>query len=166
VDPEVEAMGGLTVALDGLEPEQQARVLRWAAERYGISLGVKKPTLSGTGGIGGHEGEPSEYADLGDLFSAAAPSTDEDRALVVASWLQEFQEEKQPNVTGAQVNKELKNLGHGSNSINKVFDALIATSPQQVIQVRKSGTTRQGRKNYKVTRAGVNRVRELLNAPA
>ena len=88
----------------------------------------------------------------------------DDRALVVAYWFQELQDEKQPNVSGAQVNKELKHLGHGVRDITKVFSALIATSPQQVIQTRKSGTSRQARKSYKVTKAGIKRVQELLDA--
>jgi hypothetical protein len=58
----------------------------------------------------------------------------------------------------------LKNLGHGVKDITKVFSSLIATSPQQVIQTRKSGTSRQARKRYKVTKAGIARVQELLAA--
>lgn len=162
-DLEVEAMGKLIEALDGLDPELQARAIRWAAERYGVTLSGKP--RSGGGRDGDDEGsDPTEYEDLGDLVSAATPSTDEDRALVVAYWFQELQQEKQPDVTGQQVNKELKNLGHGVQNITKVFNNLIATSPQQVIQIRKSGTARQARKNYKVTKAGVKRVKELLDA--
>jgi len=164
-DPEHEAIGKVIDALDGLDAELQARVLNWAAARYGVTLSGKKSSGSKNVVIVDDEKpDPSEYEELGDLFSAAAPTTDEDRALVVAHWFQELQEEKQPNVTGAQVNKELKNLGHGVTGINKVFDALIATTPQQVIQTRKSGTSRQARKNYKVTRVGIARVQEMLDA--
>ncbi len=166
-DPEVEAMGAVAAALDGLDAEQQARVLRWAGDRYGVSIAGKRQTLGGGGGGRdddlGSGSDPSEFEDVSGLFSAATPATDEDRALVVAFWFQEGQEEKQPNVTGAQVNKELRNLGHGVPGINKVFDNRIATSPQQVIQTRKSGTTRQARKTYKVTKVGINRVQELLD---
>jgi hypothetical protein len=162
-DPEVEAMRALAAALDGLEPEQQGRVLRWAADRYSVTLGGGK--IGGGGGNSGgvSETDASQFSDLSDLFSAATAATDEDRALVVAYWLQELQEEKQPNVSGGQVNKELKHLGHGVRDITKVFSALIATSPQQVIQTRKSGTSRQARKSYKVTKAGIRRVQELLD---
>lgn len=164
-DPEVEAMGAVAEALDGLEPEQQGRVLQWAADRYSVTLGGRK--IGGGGGDGsggGSETDASQFSDLSDLFSAAAAATDEDRALVVAYWFQELQDEKQPNVSGGQVNKELKHLGHGVRDITKVFSVLIATSPQQVIQTRKSGTSRQARKSYKVTKAGIKRVQELLDA--
>jgi hypothetical protein len=164
-DSEVEAMGTVAGALDGLEAEQQSRVLRWAADRYSVTLGGKKSTGAGSdAGDGGGGSDPSEYEELGDLFSAAAATTDEDRALVVAYWLQELAEEKLTNFTGQDVNKELKNLGHGQENITRVFTALLATSPQQVIQTRKSGTTKQARKSFKVTKAGIKRVQELLDA--
>jgi hypothetical protein len=162
-DPEVEAMGIVAGALDALEPEQQGRVLRWAADRYSVTLGGRR-IGGGDGSDGGSETDTSRFSDLSELFSAAARATDEDRALVVAYWLQELQDETQPNVSGGQVNKELKHLGHGVRDITKVFSALIATSPQQVIQTRKSGTLRQARKSYKVTKAGIRRVQELLDA--
>jgi hypothetical protein len=163
-DPEVEAMGAVAAALDGLEAEQQGRVLRWAADRYSVTLGGRKIGGGGGDSGGGSETDASQFSDLSDLFGAVAPATDEDRVLVIAYWFQELQDEKQPNVSGAQVNKELKHLGHGVRDITKVFSALIATSPQQVIQTRKSGTSRQARKSYKVTKAGIKRVQELLDA--
>ena len=83
---------------------------------------------------------------------------------MVAYWFQELQEAKQASVGSQQVNKELKNLGHGAANIARVFDNLIATTPQQVIQTRKSGTSKQARKSYKVTRVGITRMRELLDA--
>jgi hypothetical protein len=162
-DPEVEAMGAVAAALDGLEREQQGRLLRWAADRYSVTLGGRK-IGGGRDSSGGSETDASQFSDLSDLFGAAAPATDEDRALVIAYWFQELQDEKQPNVSGGQVNKELKHLGHGVRDITKVLSALIATSPQQVIQTRKSGTSRQARKSYKVTKAGIKRVQELLDA--
>ena len=163
-DPEIEAMSAVAGALDGLDPEQQGRVLRWAADRYSVTLSGRKIGGGGEGSSAGSETDASQFSDLSDLFGTAAPATDEDRALVVAYWFQELQDEKQPNVSGAQVNKELKHLGHGVRDITKVFSALIATSPQQVIQTRKGGTSRQARKSYKVTKAGIKRVQELLDA--
>src|SRR5215218_3810945 len=112
-DPEVEAMGAVARALDGLEPEQQGRVLRWAADRYSVTLGGRKIGGAGGNSGSGSETDASQFSDLSDLFGAVAPATDEDRALVIAYWFQELQDEKQPNVSGAQVNKELKHLGHG-----------------------------------------------------
>ena len=64
---------------------------------------------------------------------------------------------------GQQVNNELKHLGHGTDNITKLIGKLVVTSPQQVLQTRKSGNTRQARKTYKVTKAGLKRVQELLD---
>jgi hypothetical protein len=163
-DPEHEAIGKVIEALDGLDAELQDRVIRWAADRYGVTLGAK-PRLSGSTGDGGGAGGgiPSDYEDVGDLVAAAAPSTDEDRALVIAYWLQELREEKQPTFTGQQVNTELKNLGHGTDNITAVIGRLVATSPQQMLQTKKTGSNRQGRKTFKVTKAGKRRVQELLD---
>jgi hypothetical protein len=167
-DAEIEAMGKVTVALDDLEEETRRRVIRWAAERYGVTLSkaARGPQQRQNDGDSDDEDEQEEkeFAEVGDLFSAAAPPTDEDRALIVAYWFQEL--EGQPNVTSYQVNKELKNLGHGANNITRVFDNLIATSPQLVIQTRKSGTSKQARKTYKVTKAGTARVLALLAGTA
>jgi hypothetical protein len=164
-DPEVEAMGKLAEALDALDdPDQQARTIRWAAERYGVTLASNAPRSVGGGGNGGGGSDPADYKDVGELVAAAAPPTPEDRALVVAYWLQEVREGKQPTFTGQQVNTELKHLGHGTDDITDLIGKLVATSPQQVLQTRKSGTTRQARKTYKVTKAGARRVQELLDA--
>ena len=162
-DAEIEAMGKVTQALDPLEPEVTARVIRWAGERYEVTLAPAKAEQQQQNG---NDETPTEFTELSDLFGAAAPSNNEDRALVIAYWFQELHEERQPNVSGQQVNTELKNLGHGVRDITKVFSALIATSPQQVIQTKKSGTTKQARKSYKVTRAGINRVKALIAGTA
>jgi len=165
-DPEHEAIGKVIEALADLEPESQARALRYAAERYGVTVGAKKPALGGGGNGGGGDGggDPGEYEEVGDLVAATEPQTDEDRALVVAYWLQELRPEKQPTFTGQQVNKELKNLGHGTDDITDLIARLVDTRPQQVLQTKKAGTTRQARKTYKVTAAGKRRVQELLDA--
>jgi hypothetical protein len=166
-DPEVEAMGTVAGALDPLEPEAAGRVLRWAAERYDVTLAPAQKQKQVKGG-GDHSGDetPDDFEELSDLFSAAAPTNDEDRALVVGYWLQELQEEKLPNFGSQPVNTELKNLGHGVENITRVFDNLIATSPQQVIQTKKSGTSKQARKSYKLTKAGKDRVKALIAGTA
>src|SRR5437870_5638807 len=139
-------MGTVAGALDPLEPEAAGRLLRWATDRYEVTLApARMQQHAGNGGEGGGGEAPEDFADLTDLVSSVAPSTDEDRALVIAYWFQELHEEKQPDVSGQQVNAELKNLGHGVKDITKVFNGLMATSPQQVIQTKKSGSSRQGR---------------------
>jgi hypothetical protein len=171
-DPEVEAMGTVAGALDAVEDEEaRARVIRWAAERYGVTLGrgparqQQGEQQNGAGGGGGDgDEEPREFNDVSDLFGAAAPTNDEDRVLVVIYWFQEI--EGQTTVNAQQVNTALKHLGHGINKITGVFNHLIATTPQQVIQTKKSGTSRQARKDFKVTNVDKTRVRALIAGTA
>jgi hypothetical protein len=167
-DPEVEAMGKLAAALDDLDPEKQARVLRWAADRYAVGLNVNQRAGAGGTLVGGAVGgtvDPAAFQDVGDLIAAAEPSADDDRALVVAYWLQELGE-KQLTFTGQQVNSHLKNLGHGTDDITDLIGKLVDQSPQLVLQTKKSGTSRQARKSYKVTKAGIKRVHDMIGGVA
>jgi hypothetical protein len=79
---------------------------------------------------------------------------------VVGYWFQVHQGMK--DFDSQRVNAELKNMGHGVGNITDAFTTLIDGKPQYVIQTRKSGTSRQARKLYRVTNEGSNRVRDLL----
>jgi hypothetical protein len=160
-DPELTAMADVSKALADLDDEVRGRVLRWAAERYGVALGKGAGGLSREVGAGTNHNDESEFAEVGDLVSAAQPITDAERALLVAYWLQERESQQ---VTGQRVNVQLKNLGHGVERINDVFAELLATSPHLVIQTKRSGTHARAKKQYKVTKAGIERVHEMLAA--
>lgn len=64
-DPEVEAMAKLVGALDGLDPDIQGRVVRWVADRYGVTLSGKARSGGGGEETGGGS-DPSEYEELSD----------------------------------------------------------------------------------------------------
>jgi hypothetical protein len=162
MNPEIEAMSKVDEALVALDDAARARVLRWAGEKHGVTLAPAKGRVKEDGELG--EITADEYPELGDLFSAAAPRTADDRALVVGFWFQVIQENG--TITGHQVNTELKNLGHGVRDVTAVFSSLIGTSPQLVIQTRKAGSSRQARKQYKLTKAGINRVHTLVAGSA
>jgi hypothetical protein len=97
--------------------------------------------------------------DVATLFHATSPTTDAEKVLVVAYWMQEV---KRESVTATRVNKELGELGHKVSRINKVFSGLMKQKPALVIQVRKSGKTKQARKTYLVTAEGVDTVNAML----
>jgi len=165
---ELEAMKAVAAALGPLDTGGVGRVLRWAAEAYGAKVSVH--VSGGGGGSKGFEEEAagggggvdlkSKYPALADLYSAAGPTQETDKALVVGYWLQ--------NVLGVgdfdsqTVNGELKNLGHGVANITSAFDGLMARKPQLVIQTKKSGTTRQARKKYKLTLEGQRSVERMI----
>lgn len=170
-DPEVVAIGKVNAALAKLEPVIQQRVLRWAADRFGLALPKGKPS-NGSGRADAAAGDEEEdatngaatFTDFASLYEAAAPSSDADRALLAGYYLQVIQENK--DWDGFSANKELKHLGHGTTDITGKLDQLINHKPQLVIQTRKAGTTRQAKKKYKVTGEGIKRVRQMLDGAA
>lgn len=155
MDSEVAAMGKVTEALDELDEVARVRVLRWAGDRYGMTKPSTSPVEEGTG---------VHFSDFADLYSRADPSSEAQKALIAGYWVQ---------VVGAQetfesqsLNTELKNLGHGVKNITDALDQLIERKPRLVIQVRKSGTTRQARKRYKLTVEGIRAAERLLKSDA
>lgn len=162
-DPEIDAMSAVATALTALEEDQQGRVLRWAAERYGVALPKGGGGRGSTGGPAGDadddvtdeeitSGDP-EFPEFGDLFAACDPKTNEDKALVAAYWRQvHMGEESWPS---AALTKDLRNLGHGIPNITDALTTNMRRRPQRVIQLKKSGSARQARKTYKVTREGL-----------
>lgn len=171
-DPEIEAMSAVATALADLDEDQRGRVLRWAAERYGVAL----PTGGARQGRGAPdpegEGDPDavtqdeitaedpEFADFGDLFAAADPKTNEDKALVAAYWRQVHEGEEKWQATALQ--KDLRNLGHAIPNITDALTSNIRKRPQRIIQLQKAGAAKQARKTYKVTREGLVYVQGML----
>jgi hypothetical protein len=157
VGAELTAMAQVDQILRPLDPVVTGRVVRWIAERYKIR--VEGQGLTATP-IGSPTAAPASTADLAELFSAASPVTQDQKALVAGYW---FQVVKGASDLDAQaVNTELKQLGHGMKNITAAFGELISSRPQLVIQVRKSGNTRQARKKYRLTSAGLDAVRAML----
>lgn len=169
MDSEIEAMSKVAEALRNVDESIQQRVIRWAAERYGVVFSVTRKqrpedTSSSREEIETDEGEPSgPLATIADLFVAAKPGTGPEKVLVATYWLQVLQ--KNAGVTSFAVNQELKDLGHAVSSINKVFDALMEQKPQLAVQLKKGGTSKQARKTYKLTHAGIEKVKTMLKNP-
>ncbi|MEE9223362.1 MAG: hypothetical protein V3U51_01250 [Thermoplasmata archaeon] len=152
---ELTAMSSISKILDSLkDPDTQGRVIRWVVDKYGVSIygeKDKKPSAS-----------IEDMESLEDLWVAASPKTQPMKVLVVGTWFQVRQ--GQQNLKGFQVNKPLKNLGHGIKDITGAFNQLIETKPALAIQVKKSGTTKQARKEYRITREGIQKVEEMITA--
>lgn len=172
-DPEIDAMSAVATALADLEEEAQGRVLRWAAERYGVAM-----NLSTVGRRGGGDeeqrngaGEPVTdeeiaeeapvYEHFAELFAKAQAKTDPDKALVAAYWLQAIQ--GQTTWQSAALQKELKNLGHAIGNITDALSSNMRKKPQRIIQLQKAGNAKQARKTYKVTHEGLVYVQGMLS---
>jgi hypothetical protein len=147
--------------------------LEWASKRFDVSLprtnaraaaGAQDDPDDGGGGAGaGAVRAPAgghAYGDFADFFDAANPSTENDRALVAAYWIQVIQGEGSFMAFGA--NEALRNMGHEVSNITRSFDRLQAQQPALVRQLQKSGKSKQARKTYKLTTAGIKAVEEML----
>lgn len=170
-DPEIDAMGKVAEALASLEEDAQGRVLRWAGERFGVVLRSQvEPQMNDVAGAEGSgsadvfvEDEPT-YEHFAELFAAAGPKTNEDKALVAAYWVQihEGNAQWQSRV----LNTLLKNLGHAIPNITDALTSNMRRKPQRVIQLKKSGNSRQANKTYKVTNEGLVYVQGMLSGQA
>ena len=170
-DPEVDAMSAVATALTDLEEDAQDRVLRWAAERYGVSIATSGRRSGPSAGDQAEEAgdevteeeiaeEAPAYEHFAELFAKAQPKTEPDKALVAAYWLQAIQGES--TWQSAALQKELKNLGHAISNITDALTSNMRKKPQRIIQLQKAGNAKQARKTYKVTHEGLVYVQGML----
>ena len=174
LDAEIKAMSSLVEALEPLDEAARQRVLRWAAERFDVSLSVhrQKTTKQQRGETGEPEDEhdenaenengPNSFETFAELLSAAAPSTEADKVLVGGYWFQVIKGQKE--LHSFRINKELRHTGHAIDKMAREFDRLIDKKPQLAIQLKKSGKTAQARRTYKLTDAGIARVKGMLTS--
>ena len=80
---------------------------------------------------------------------------------MVAAYLQNKGGEKE--LTSREINKELKNLGHGVGNITNAISSLSVKKPSLMIQTRKEGRSKQAQKKYKVTTEGFEAVKRLIS---
>lgn len=95
-----------------------------------------------------------------ELYDAANPRTNGERALVAGYWLQVCQEAD--SFAAASAQKELNDLGHKIPNITSAIDSMKSQKPMLLLQLKKSGNSRQARKLYKVSHQGVTRVQEMV----
>ena len=169
---EVKAMGKLADAMADLDPDAIGRVLRWAVDAYNVEVrgaGGKGGTgrVAGAGGAGGDTSQGQgtngvpQFTSLAELHAATSPESDADKTLVGAYWAQ-FGEGKS-EFGSQEINAALKNLGHRIANITTAFDTLKARKPAAVMQLKKSGTSRQARKTYRLTLAGKSAVEAMVS---
>jgi len=85
-----------------------------------------------------------------------------DKALTAAYWEQVIQ--GHDSWPSANLNKGLKDMGHAIIAINKALDSAMSRRPALVIQLRKTGSSQQGRKLYKLTTEGTKYIRARLES--
>jgi hypothetical protein len=102
-----------------------------------------------------------KFATFAEVFEASGPTTNPQRALVAGYWLQVCQ--NADTFDGFTANKELKHLGERIQNITVAIDALRREKPALAMQLKKSGSTRQSRKTYKLTVPGIKAVEAMIN---
>ena len=165
---ELEAMKQVAEALSGLEEDAIRRVLSWVSDHFSVKI---KDLASTKTAAPESEFEDEEvekrpgqasYEDVAELYAVAQPASDADKALVVAYWMQFH--EGAPSIETQGVNTRLKHMGHGIGNVTRAFENLKRTKPQLIVQLRKSGTSKQARKTFKVTTEGKKYVEQLLRS--
>jgi hypothetical protein len=161
---ELDAMRAVASALDALPDDVRARIIAWAASRYGVrgiggfSRLASPQDAAGDTGSGPSDG--SEYSTFAEFFDAADPQTESEKALVAGYWLQKRQ--GMATFDSATVNRELKHLGHAVKNITSAFNDLIELRPALAVQTAKAGKSQQARKKYMITKAGEKLVHQRL----
>lgn len=154
-DPEIKAMGDVAKALEELTEDQRRNVLLYINARFkGQAPARGAATPEGDG-----EQAP-KFEAIGDFFDAVNPQTEADRVLAVAYWVQVV--EGAADFESFPVNSQLKNLGHPVSNITRALDSMMDQAPRLVMQTGKSGSAKQARKRYKVTREGIKRIQTML----
>lgn len=165
-DTELVSMMKVFDALKNESQEAQKRIVAWVTDRLGIGgPPVRLPARAPQGGDIDAVDQPApEFATFADLHNACSPRTNAEHANVAGYWLQI--QMGQEMFSGQAANKELQNLGHALVNITDAFNQLKDKKPSLVIQVKKSGKSQQARKLYKLTAAGIDAVRAMIQRGA
>jgi len=171
-DKQVAAIQAVVKALSDLEEEDLRVVLGFINLRYGAAApahaalprrGMGMPPGLGMGEAAAEHGQVAgQFGSFPELYHAAQPQTDSEKALVGGYWLQVS--EGGESFDSLSVNQRLKDMGYPIGNITRAFDWLKSQKPQLVHQMKKGGSTRQARKLFKVTQAGIKRVEEMIQS--
>ncbi|MGC2224568.1 MAG: hypothetical protein WA624_20550 [Methylocella sp.] len=161
---EIKAMQKLAEALEPLDEPARQRALQWAISRYRAARASSLTDLPNHANAesSGESSGQSAFATFADLFEATSPKTESEKALVAGYWAQVC--ENQTSFAAQILNSMLKDLGHGVGNITEALTALKSDKPASVLQLKKSGTSRQARKTYKLSQEGIRRVQAMLRA--
>ncbi len=161
LDPEVKAMGEVFDTLKELDDEAKSRVIEWTVNKFSLE-GHKSLSQKDSERENGNDSDLLSYETVSDVFAKAITKTQQDKVLLAAAFLQV--KNGLSELTGAEINKELRHLGHGVTNITDVTSQLSTKKPQLIIQTRKEGKSRQAKKKYKVTGEGLKAAKALLNS--
>ena len=176
-DAELDAMTAVKDALVDLDDTARERVVWWAAQRFDMTLkglgGSKPPRKDDRredsepdddAEENDHDGKfgTHEFEHFADLYEAVAPQSDNERLLVAAFWAHKYQ--SKTTFFSSGLNKELKDLGHAVGEVAHAMQRNIDQKPALILQLKKSGSSRQARKIYKLSHEGIKWVEARLRS--
>lgn len=168
-DAEFGAMQTIYSALQQLDEAAQIRVLDYVSSRLEIISKTRPGTKAPVDAPSGESVPPEQqkeligtmsFGSLAELADAAQPKTQPEKALVCGYWLQVCQGAE--SFDSFSINKALKNLGEGITNITSALDSLRDQKPALALQLKKSGKSRQARKIFKLTVAGIKIVEDMI----
>ena len=167
-NPEMDAFKTVYDALEPLETEARQRVFTSVATMLAIGADAVKSNTSppsrelarGAENVHDDNDGTDKYTAFAELYAEADPTSNADKALIAGYWLQVCK--GTDNFSGFSINNELKNLGHKLANVTDALSKFIETKPQLVLQLKKTGKSRQARKTYKLSKAGIDRAEEMI----
>lgn len=167
---EFDAIKTVHDALEPLELESRTRVLGYIASLLGIETAIAAPGSKKDDEKPATEEEEAAaddaakgaktYGTFAELYAAASPKNNGERALVAGYWLQVCAGAQ--NFTAAAAQKELTHLGHAVSNITESINSVKDQKPSLILQLKKSGNSKQARKLYKVSHEGVKKVEAMI----
>jgi len=163
LEPELKAMNDIYTALEDLPDDARQRVLNWAISKF--ALRKRKPGGETEGSQ--RESSAEEFFDIAsfgtvaDIFGRVRPKSEADKVLVVGAYLQK-NKKNGSDLTGHEISKTLKHLGHPIQNITHTISSLISRNPSLMMQIRKEGKTKQAKKKYMVTNEGFTAVQTMI----
>lgn len=148
---ELQVMAEVFKSLEKLpDNEAKARVLQWIEGKLQLpSVAPLKPKADNKADTKSEE--PLVFDSFPDMYHAFNPKSEKEKALVGAYWLRLG---GATQFASMEVNKLLKDLGHGVANITDALSSAMSEKPALIMQVKKSGSSRQSRKQYKITDSG------------
>lgn len=167
---EFEAIKTIHETLKPLGVDGQERVIKYISSLLGIgNVEITSDSIDSTSDVKGPHSIPKPihtkketFGSFAELYDAVGPDTHADKALVAGYWLQVC--EGGESFDSLSANNELKHLGHRLPNITAALTKLKGMKPALVLQLKKSGTSKQARKTYKLTMAGEKALHEMLDS--
>ena len=164
-----ELLDEINQAISSYDPVLKERARDILIERAFGSAASSPPAAADTGAPAGRtrgrarrEGGAGqgESVDLDALLARWNPTTMSDKALLGAYYLARVRGEN--TVTSQAINSELKRHGLPISNITRAIEANMRPDRPLMVQERKMGSTKQARKQYRITQAGLDTVERKL----